>query len=37
MPSEEKKGMEGASNGRLDAHGVGKIEQKGIDSVSQCP
>jgi hypothetical protein len=29
--------MEGALIGRLDAHGVDKIEHKGIDPASQCP
>jgi len=29
--------MEGASIGRLDAHGVEKFEHKGIDPVFQCP
>jgi hypothetical protein len=32
-----EKGMEGEPIGRLDAHGVEKIDHKGIDPVSQCP
>ena len=37
MPLEEKRGMERALIGRLDAHGVEKIELEGIDLVSQYP
>jgi hypothetical protein len=29
--------MDGASIGRLDAHGEEKIDHEGIDPVSQCP